>query len=127
MPSLTNISTRSDLEAYASAAMQEDANMERADFSNTAVSVWYKHPAKLFGVVPMDMTVEATADASGAVTVTYPWYSFLLSATDKAEVQSAIEERLSVNISAENSSTFSTRTQAEVLADIRAALAASAN
>ncbi len=43
------------------------------------VTVNYKAPAKLFGFIGIKMNVHVVSDANGKVTVTLPWYKFLVS------------------------------------------------
>ncbi|HEU5114926.1 MAG TPA: hypothetical protein VFT82_04140, partial [Candidatus Paceibacterota bacterium] len=70
----TNVTTEGDFSTYARALMMADENVTKIASNDNQVSVWYREPAKFLGLVPVTATVQATVDASGNVTVNYPWW-----------------------------------------------------
>jgi hypothetical protein len=141
------VSTGTDLNTYADAAMHSDSNIQNVQLSNTAVAMTYSEPGKLFGFIPVSLSTKAAVDASGNVTVSYPWYHFLVSTNDanlKSDLQARIQSTMdndasaSANAAATNSAMastsnstvnstnnsiatndgFSARMQAEIMADL---------
>jgi hypothetical protein len=66
-----------DLNAYARSTMSSDDNIQRVQASGDDVALSYKERAYFLGFIPASLTATAHADASGEVTVSYPWYGFL--------------------------------------------------
>jgi len=121
------VATEEDLQSYTSATMESDPQFERAVYSDSAVTVWYTQPSKMLGFIPVDMSVKATSDGMGNVTVSYPWYSFMASSMNKTELEASLSKQMSAHMSAEGSSTLTTRDQAELMTELRVALAAALN
>jgi len=119
------VESDTDLKAYATVLMQADENVSDVSLSEDMVSVRYQQPAELFGFIESSLTVEASVDAQGTVTVSYPWYSFLYS-TNKAEVEAAVEAAVP-SVSVNTSTGLSASTQAEILEKVHAALQSEAS
>lgn len=75
----TDVHTPAALEAYAGASMKDDNRLTSVSLDAGNLTVTYKTDAKFLGFIPASVTVTATVDADGAVTVKYPWYAFLMS------------------------------------------------
>ncbi len=126
-----NVSTDADARAYANEIMKNDNKIVDATVNDDTVTLSYRAPAKFLGFLPITMTVTAEADQSGNVTVSYPWYSFLVksngaalhaSAEAKAHAaaQSAIFRETATTTTA--SSTASTTVSVSMNARIKALL-----
>lgn len=124
------VETSSDLRAYASGVLQSDTRIERADLSAEAVTVEYEQPGRLFGFVPVAVTVTATVDSSGNVTVDYPWYGFMVALEQsEREVESSLENQIRTTLAsggfeASAEAGLSAQAQAEILRELQASLAA---
>ncbi|KKW45442.1 hypothetical protein A3C21_02715 [Candidatus Kaiserbacteria bacterium RIFCSPHIGHO2_02_FULL_59_21] len=120
------VQTSADLSAYASAVVKADENVEGAELSANKVSVHYKERAKLFGFIPIFVTATATVHKDGSVSVSYPWYGFLLSQGERVELESDVEAALQadaeVAAALEAAAEFSARTQAVLLETVHAAM-----
>ena len=137
-----SVRTNLDLTGYAAAQIENDEHVDRIHFSDSDVSVVYRMPAEFLGFLSSSVKVTASVDAEGNVDVVYPWYVFLFSAAEEAELEAAIDERLDVglaaagsltgivsagaeaNASAEASATMemTAQTKARVIEEVRAAL-----
>ena len=115
-----SVRSNADLSAYIATQMKKDNKIQEVQASSGAVTVTYKGPAKFLGFIPASIKATAIADATGNVTISRPWYGFLFSSTDRAELKAAIESQVSahVDISA------NARAQAELAADMQAQLVA---
>ena len=78
------------LEAYAAEVLAQDANAVAVDVSGEAMVVAYRQRAKLLAFIPITMTVTSSVAADGKVSLSYPWYSFLVS-KDYGKLKSDIE------------------------------------
>ena len=120
------VATESDLAAYAATVVRSDENAERAELSSDNVSLRYKQRAYLLGIIPIFATVTTTVESNGTVTVSYPWYGFLLSQEERVElesdlnaaVQGVVQSSASLNAEGE----LTTRAQAQILEDVHAAM-----
>lgn len=94
----------SPLEAYAHSLVQEDANVSAVVLSSNNVALSYRMPAKLLGLFSVNVPVTVSANASGKMEVSYPWYSFLLS-TDRVALsiraEAAAANALSAHVASE--------------------------
>lgn len=119
----TNVSSEADVKTYSDALIKSDTNVSSVDSSADEVSVSYKERLHVFGFIPVWGTVKSTVRADGTVEVRYPWYSFL-SSTSRAEVESRVQNSVDVALKdrTETGSSFSARTQAGLIAAMRAAL-----
>lgn len=93
------VTTRAALSGYIAAEMKADKGISSVEAAADSVSLAYKQAAKLFGFIPVTVNATATVDASGNVTVSYPWYAFLM-ATNKADLEARIEERVETALGA---------------------------
>ena len=88
---LATVSTEEELEVFTQALVVNDSNIENVVVAEDRVDIDYKQPAKLFGFIPIKLTVKSSIDTKGEVKVKFPWYSFL-SSTNKKKVEAAKEE-----------------------------------
>ncbi len=93
VPNPMTVSTNADLSSYISSEIAADPNLQKVQATDDALSVTYKIPAKLFGIIPVSVNATALVDSSGTVNVTYPWYVFLVS-TDRADLESRVQSRV---------------------------------
>jgi hypothetical protein len=120
------VATSADLNAYAKATTASDKNVRKIESSSSSVSLGYFERAHLFGFIPVTVTVVGNVAADGTVSVTYPWYSFLLS-TDRDAIQTSLQNRVQAEmttmmIAPSSSTPFTAVDQAHLLADIRTVL-----
>lgn len=76
---VARVQSSAGLESYAATSVRDDERLESVSLEDNMLSVRYKTDAKFLGFIPASMSVHATVDANGAVTVRYPWYAFLMS------------------------------------------------
>ncbi len=119
----TEVRSNSDLSAYASGMLKADTDANDAELSSSAVTLGYKEPAKLFGIIPMYVNVTATVNADGQTYLNYPWYTFF-GVTDSDSLQASIETATATTVAADAtaSSGLSPAAQAQVLAEIHDAM-----
>ncbi|MEK7641847.1 MAG: hypothetical protein AAB365_02525 [Patescibacteria group bacterium] len=86
------------------ATVQSDENVTKVESDDESVSLWYKVPAKLFGFIPMGMTVRTTVGAAGEVKVSHPWYSFLVSSEDD-DAEAVIQTEVNATLGASGTTT----------------------
>ena len=132
------VTTRADLSGYVAAEMKADKNISSVEAASDNVAVTYKQNAKLFGFIPVTVDATANVDAEGNVTVSYPWYAFLMM-TNKSDLQATIQNRVtadanlaaSTNVtadaSAEAAGQLSADAQARIVAAVKAAMQAEFN
>lgn len=125
----SSVKTRADLSGYVAGQMKADANLSSVEAASDNVAVMYKQHARLFGFIPVTVNATANVDASGNVTVSYPWYAFLM-ATNKSDLEAKIQSRVTtdlnanVNAQAEAATQLSADAQAKVIAAVQAAMEA---
>lgn len=145
------VNNAAEMRSYISAEMNEDANLESVEVADDAVEVTYKQKARLFTLIPVTVKATAIVRTDGDVKVSYPWYSFLMS-TDKAELETKIQKRVSglvdamadvsaaldasasvsagengasTNVNAEMAARVTSRAQAMIVSEVKAAMAES--
>jgi hypothetical protein len=86
----TAVSSDADLNAYTSTAIATDtssnagvsssdtAEIKNVTYQDDGVTVQFTQPAKFIGLFPMSIDATAVAKGDGTVTVSYPWYGFLV-------------------------------------------------
>lgn len=122
--SATNVTTNSDLEAYAASTLRANDSIEGVDVSNENVTVKFKEQVRLLGFIPMNMTSHVEVAQDGSVRIERPWYSFLAFGAS-AELSSDMEASIRNVIVAEGGLTA--RAQAQVLNEVALALGGSAS
>lgn len=123
------VKTKADLSGFIVAQMQNDANVSAVQASTSAISVTYPQYAKLFGVFPVTVDTTATVNADGTVSISYPWYRFLLSSDDH-DLQAKLQSRISTALQTSTPSTvnagaaaqLSLAAQAKLISDMRATM-----
>lgn len=122
------VTSESDLSAYATAALRADEQIDAVTFDEDAVEVTYTERGRLFAVVPVTMKARARVAADGSVTVSYPWYRFLVASDANTDVSSTLSTRASAwHARADAGASLSASEKAELMDEIRAALATSAS
>ena len=126
------IASSNELKAHAKMVARSDAKIDSLSLGGDKVSMTYREPATLFGVIRMHVPVTVTVDADGVTHVSYPWYSFLLS-TDKAglsiRTQAAVNAAFvgASNASLNGKTSLSLSTQARLIDSVHSALKATAD
>lgn len=135
-----DVTTSDSFTTYITALVRSDAKMDSVEIDGSSMDVRYRQDARFLGFIPASMMVAVAVDEQGDVTVTYPWYAFLMSASAKAEVvetelQSRVTSAISgmsagmattVDVSATGSIAIDTRTRALILQHIQETLSGEA-
>ena len=87
----SEVQSMASLEAYAGASIRDDERLESVTLNEDTMTLRYRTDAAFLGFIPASMNVTASVTADGAVTVKYPWYSFLMNAR---ESRADLEARL---------------------------------
>lgn len=79
----TQVSTEEDLNIYQKNSEVRDENISKIDTEvEDGVSVEYKHPGRLFGIIPVEViaktTVKAQSDGKLKTETTFPWWSSMV-------------------------------------------------
>ncbi len=121
----SSVHTQADLSGYVAGQMKADTNISSVAAASDNVAVTYKQHAKLFGFIPVIIDATANIDASGNVTVSYPWYAFLM-ATNKSDLEVKIQNRVTTeaNVSGSANATADAQAAAELSADAQARIVA---
>jgi hypothetical protein len=85
------VQTQASLESYAGSLVRDDERLEEAVLEGDTLTVKYRLDADFLGFIPSSIVATAIADATGTVTVVYPWYAFLM---NTSESRSELETRL---------------------------------
>ena len=120
--SSAEVETSSELSLFASAVVKTDENVDEVGLSEDAVSLRYKQRAKLFGIIPVFVYVKATTDSNGNVSVSYPWYGFLLSQEERVNVETDLQATVSQSLAASADATLTSSAQAQLLEEMRLVL-----
>lgn len=107
-----NVATEEDLRTFASNSLMVDQNLKAMEFTNSSVEVAYQSKGKLLAIFPMKINVVARVNASGEVTIDYPWYHFLLTDTEddqalRASMENEIKPMIRPNAEADSAMTVS--------------------
>lgn len=94
--------------------LEADGNVTVATSSTDEISLSYLEPAKLFGFIPMQVPVTATAKSDGNLSVDYPWYGFAVKG-EKEKVAGKLEESIGAKLDSQNGASFSASFQAYIL------------
>ena len=119
----TSVNTKSDLEAYAAAALHSGSSFESVTVTEDSVVLSFKENARLLGIIPHTITSRIEVDGDGSVRVIRPWYRFLvagISPDTSANLEARITQVLQEN-RMEGNAALSARAQAVILAEVIAA------
>lgn len=85
-----------DLSDFIAAQIKADGNVNSIQSTQDSVAMSYRVPAKFLGFIPMNVDATAVVNADGTVSVTYPWYSFLLATNGdlNARINGAVQNVL---------------------------------
>jgi hypothetical protein len=132
-----SVRSAASLESYAASSVREDDRLESVAMTNDQITMQYRKDARALWVFPTSMQVEVTVAQDGAVSVRYPWYSFLLTDTESRTALEArlaaevarVDESLAIDAQAELTGTDSTeiRRWTRVLSHVHASLSADAS
>ncbi len=110
-----SVESEEDLQAYARAALRNDENLLRVNFTGEAVEITYREKGTLLALMPVTFSIMARAGADGSIELFYPWYSFLtvdnrdqLETDMRVAVNNALRLRLVGSVQAEKTATTST-------------------
>ncbi len=120
-----DVNSNNSLKSYTAAAMRDDANLDQVSMDDASLNVSYRQPAKFLGFIHTQLATKVHVDDSGAVTVSYPWYSFLFSKSDKAALQQQLQTEVRTALTANAGTTTDAGTNAALTANASADASAS--
>lgn len=123
LTNLADVHTSADVSAYAKGIMRADAKVQDVTVASDSVSVSYREPARFLWVFPASLTATATVGADGTVAVSYPWYSFLMSAPRATDIETSIQAGVAANTGASANAGLSVSEQAQLLQSVASAFA----
>ena len=111
-----NVTSSEDFAAYARSVLRIDENVSKIETSNDSVSVWYKEPAKFFGIVPIMVSTKATVMVDGTVVIEHPWWfkTFVTGGAD-AQMETDINSTAGSIARSEATTTLSSNTKARLV------------
>lgn len=131
--SQTSVDANADVSADSSAGVGADiatgpasaeiaANSDAQTSENMAAVVTVTHPVRglLFGLIPITLDVTALVNQNGTVTLTYPWFGFLVS-TD-ASLQASVQRKVQGILGTGTGATLSASGKAQLESAVASAL-----
>lgn len=112
--SSASVTNDASLSLFARNVVAENEDVEKVSVNDDAVTLWYRQDAKLFGIIPIGLRTEVTADATGDVAITYPWYHFLVTTKDDVD-EGTVEARVQAAISGQANAQGSVQIHAATL------------
>ncbi len=89
--SASSVRSIANLESYAASTIRKDERLESVEVKDDSLLLSYRKDTRFLGFLPGSMRAHVTVDASGDVSVRYPWYAFMMSTTESS---SDLEARL---------------------------------
>lgn len=80
-----SVRTSASLESYAAATVRADERLKSLDMTENGMDMKYRKAAKLLWIIPASLTAHVSVDQQGEVSVSYPWYAFLMSTDESRE------------------------------------------
>ncbi|MBU1293045.1 hypothetical protein KJ819_03215 [Patescibacteria group bacterium] len=103
--SASEVSSNDSFRAYAENSLKSDAQFEGVVMNENGMDITYMREARFLAVIPSQMSVRVHVDDNGAVSVKYPWYSFLMAT---GESQADLEARIASEIASVNNDASAT-------------------
>ncbi len=94
------VNSETTLQAYVQQLKESDIDFGAVTTTQSAVTVEYVAPAKLFGFISIQMSATVTVDADGNATISRPWYAFLTTGSDtelEAQIESEVKPTINTN------------------------------
>jgi hypothetical protein len=109
------VHSANEFELFVHHKAKTDEHLKSVDVKDGKVDIEYEAPAKLFGFMNTALNTRVSADTSGNVTVTYPWYHIFMKKThSKASLQSEIARAIAAERKGEKEGIASTTMQAMI-------------
>jgi pyruvate/2-oxoglutarate dehydrogenase complex dihydrolipoamide acyltransferase (E2) component len=70
--------------------------IEKLEVTQTEARINYRAEMRLFGFIPVEREVEGRAQADGTVEIDYPWYRFLSTTPDRAEIENQLQTSIEI-------------------------------
>lgn len=77
---------------------QANERIREISADDEEVGMEYEADMRLFGVIPLQRTVNARATVAGEVTIDYPWYRFLSRVPEQSVIQETLRELQSLQV-----------------------------
>ncbi len=124
--SATNVSSDADVQSYSHSVIKNDVNVTAVSADENTVSVTYKEPAKFLGFINTTLSVTAKSDVDGNVTISYPWYAFLIAKPNDAALHASAQAQAhaaaqSAVVQANATTTMTARLQAALISALHEA------
>jgi len=74
----------------------DNDRIEKIEATPTEAKVRYRSEMRLFGIIPIERTVEGRAQADGTIEVDYPWYHVLSSTPHKNELKNELQTSIEI-------------------------------
>ena len=117
----TDVKSNADLSVFAKTMVKKDENVKNVEVDKDNVSMEYKAKVWFLGFIPFTTNATVNVENSGAVNVSYPWYTFLAS-TNKAEIETNVKFEITPVIKSSSNAKLSTKAKAELLTKVQAVL-----
>ncbi len=122
----SSVRTDEDLKIFAETTLRNDENIEEIEFDEDNISVVYNDQGKFLGFIPVNIDVEASVNKKGEVDVEYPWYSFMITGSEKTNIQAALRDEVEdmdwVSTESDTEVTWTASDRAMIAARIQAIL-----
>ncbi len=119
----SDVTSAANFQAYARSLVASDENVTKIESNADSVSVWYKEPAKFLGIVPIMITTEARVNVDGSVVIDHPWwYNIFVRDENADDLKASVNTTAGAIVRSENSTTFSSATQARLVNAIHASM-----
>lgn len=112
------VSTQEDLRSFISNSLHDDSDLQAMTFTNDDVEVAYASRGKLLAFIPVTLTTTAHVNANGEVTVSHPWYRFLVMEDSNADIEASIKAAIGSMIKANGEGPLSVRQAAAIAARV---------
>lgn len=116
------VRTQEDLKAFAESSLRGDANLEGMTFSDSMVDVAYKSKGRFLAIIPMTFTAMARVKADGDVSIKYPWYHFLVTSEDNANLEASMKSEIQAMLNSSAKGSLTASQEAAIAARVQAIL-----
>jgi hypothetical protein len=111
-----NVSSAADFLAYSRSVLQEDENVTKIEAADDEVSLWYRMPARFFGVIPSEVSAKISVLKNGAIIVEHPWWhGFFYTKDAGTSVENDLSNTAGTIARADTGEVFSSNTKARLV------------
>lgn len=121
----TSVNDDASFSAFVKSKVKSDEKIKEVRSTESDVKVDYQAKAKFLGFIPFTTTVSVVVDNDGIVTVSYPWYKFLIAVQNDTELRANVEAKAKASADANLGAGSSVSAKAQMVEAIVTALQAS--